>query len=393
MSFASFHHGTRLAESNETPVLVQIGQTAVVGLVGTAPDADPGKFPLNKPILLNGRITEAAGLGNAGTLMDAIKSVFCHIGAYVIFIRVEEGADAAATLANVLGDAALQTGVHALLRAKADTGLEPTLIAVPGFTSGDGVTKPPVVSELESILDELEAVGFVDGPDVDDATAIAYRRLINSRRIMIIDSKRLEYDADTAQMIAMPGSSYAAGLQALVDEKLGVQHSLSNKPVSKGVEGWTRVANYPKQSNLLNENGISTIVNHGEGPVFWGNRVATSDDLWAFMSVRRAADFVNKAIRKAFLEYVDKPLSAANVRFILESGNAAMRNFKAQGIILDGRLWLEEERNDPTELAAGKITLSMDLEPPAPMEDARFIAGRNIQYHLELNKEALKAAA
>lgn len=52
MSFLSFHHGTRLQESNETPVLVQVAQTAVVGLMGTAPDADPAKFPINTPVLL-----------------------------------------------------------------------------------------------------------------------------------------------------------------------------------------------------------------------------------------------------------------------------------------------------------------------------------------------------
>ncbi len=60
---ASFHHGTRLSESNETPVLVQVAQTAVVGLLGTAPDADATKFPLNTPVLLKGTPTDAADLG------------------------------------------------------------------------------------------------------------------------------------------------------------------------------------------------------------------------------------------------------------------------------------------------------------------------------------------
>lgn len=392
MSFTGYHHGTRLKESTATPVLLSLGETTVIGLVGTAPDADAAKFPTDVPILINGRITEAAGLGNNGTLMDAIRSALYKIGAYVVFVRVEEGVDAAATLANVLGDAALGTGVHALRRAKALTGKEPTLIAVPGFTSGDGVTKPPVVSELETITEELEAIAFVDGPDTDDATAIAYRQLINSQRIMVVDSKRLEYDAESGNLIPMPGSSYAAGLQAWVDETIGVQHSLSNKPASAGVEGWSRISDYPKQSNLLNENAVSTIVNFGDGPVFWGNRTATGDDLWQFLSVRRVADFVNKAIRRGFLEFVDKPFSAANIKFMHESGNAMLRKLKAQEIILGGKMWLDPELNTPEDMAAGKLVWSLDLEPPAPMEDIGFIAHRNIEYYLPITKEALRAA-
>ncbi|WP_333696103.1 phage tail sheath subtilisin-like domain-containing protein [Phaeobacter italicus] len=393
MTFLTQHHGTRLKESKETPVLVKYAPTAVVGLVGTAPDADPDKFPLNKPILLKGRISEAAGLGDSGTLMDAIKSVFYHVGAYVVFVRVAEGADATETLANVLGDAALKTGVHALLRGKAVTGLAPTLLAVPGFTSSDGQSKPPVVSALESIVEELEAIGFVDGPDLDDAAAIAYRQQINSGRIMIVDSKRLEYDAASGELIPMPGSSYAAGLQAWVDEEYGPQWSLSNKPASKGVEGWTRVADYPKQSNLLNFNQISTIVNHGDGPVFWGNRLATGDDIWSFISVRRVADIVNKAVRRSFLPFVDRPFSTGNVKLMLEAGNAALRSLKAQGVLIGGKMWLDPELNTPEDMAAGKITLSFDLEPPAPMEDVRFMAHRNIEYYLPLTQSALKSAA
>ena len=82
MADLSYHHGTRLSESNETPVLVQVAQTAVVGLLGTAPDADPVKFPLNTPVLLKGTPTDAVGIGDTGTLKDAIDDVFDQVGAY-----------------------------------------------------------------------------------------------------------------------------------------------------------------------------------------------------------------------------------------------------------------------------------------------------------------------
>jgi len=392
MSFLSFHHGTRLRESNETPVLVQIAQTAVVGLMGTAPDADPEKFPINTPVLLTGNPAAAADLGDTGTLKDAVDDVFDQIGAYTIVIRVEEGLDAAETMSNLVGDATQLTGVHALKKAEAQLGIKPRLIAIPGFTSGDGQTANPVVAELVGVLDELKAVAFVDGPDTTDADALAYRELIGSQRVYIVDPKVLVWDTTTSAYVARPASARFAGVQARVDTNLGFWHSLSNKPIN-GIGGASRTVTYGLQANYLNENHVGTIINMGSGFITWGNRAATEDDLWVFLSVRRTADFINEAIEKAYLEFVDKPFSAANLKFMLESGNAVMRTFKASGAILGGRVWINETLNEPTEMAAGKITLSMEFEPPAPMEDIRFVAHRNIQYYLELTKEALQAAA
>ncbi len=392
MSFASFHHGTRLAESNETPVLVQVAQTAVVGLLGTAPAADADLFPLNTPVLLKGTPTDAAGIGNTGTLKDAIDDVFDQIGAYTIVIRVEEGADDAATLANLVGDSTTLTGVHALRKCQPLLGIKPRLIAIPGFTSGDGVTANPVVAELPAILEELRAVAFVDGPDTTDADALAYRNLIDSQRIYVVDPKVLVFDTEAAENVARPASARFAGVQARVDTTLGFWHSLSNKTIN-GIVGVTRPVVYGAHSNYLNENHIGTIVNLEGGFSTWGNRGATADDLWVFLSVRRTADFIEEAIERAFLEFIDKPFSAANLKLMVESGNSAMRTFRTSGAIIGGSVWFDPARNEPTQMASGKVTLSLDFEPPAPMEDIRFLAHRNISYYLNLTKDALKAVA
>ena len=392
MSFLNFHHGTRLAESNETPVLVNIAPTAVVALLGTAPDADADKFPLNTPVLSNGNPADFADLGDTGTLKDAVDDVFDQINPRTIVIRVEEGADAAATMSNLVGDVTAQTGVHALLKAEAMLGLKPRLIAIPGFTSGDGVTANPVVAELIGVLDKLKAVAFVDGPDTTDVAAVNYRQLINSQRVYVVDPKVRVWDTGISDHVSRPASARFAGVQARVDTDLGFWHSLSNKPIN-GIGGATRAIAYGLQSDYLNENHVGTIVNLGSGFITWGNRSATDDDLWVFLAVRRTADFINEALLDAYLEFVDKPFSAANVKLMVESGNAAMRNFKAFGAILGGRVWIDPALNEPTQLAGGKITLSVDFEPPAPMEDIRFLVHRNINYYLEVTKDALSAAS
>jgi phage tail sheath protein FI len=392
MSFLSFHHGTRLQESSETPVLVQVSQSAVVGLIGTAPDADAAVFPLNTPVMMAGDPTLAAQLGSAGTLKDAVDDVFDQVAPYTIIIRVEEGVDEAATLSNLVGDTTALTGVHALKKSLPVLGMKPRLIAVPGLSApSDPATLNPVVAELKGVLDDLGAVAFVDGPDTTDADAVTYQALIGSQRIMVVDPKVLVWDTTADDYVARPASARFAGVQARVDTERGFWHSLSNKPIS-GIGGISRAVSYGAQSNYLNENNVATIVNLGAGFITWGNRGTGAESLWAFLSVRRTADFINEAMQKAYLEFVDKPFSKANLKFMLESGNAAMRTFKASGAILGGRVWIDETMNEVTDMAAGKITLSMEFEPPAPMEDIRFMAYRNIDYYLELTREALQAA-
>ena len=391
MADLSFHHGTRLSESNELPVLVRIAQTSIVGLIATAPDADPVKFPLNTPISVRAA-TDIAEIGDAGTAKDAVDDVYDQVQCQIVLFLVEEGGTEADTLSNIVGDATLQTGVHALLKSKPVLGLQPRLIAIPGYTSGDGTVANPVVAELPAVLDQMRAVAFVDGPDTTDAAALLYRQQINSQRIYVCDPKVQVFDTGTSAFVPRPSSARFAGVQARVDRSLGFWHSLSNKPIN-GIGGVTRAVSYGIQSDYLNENHVNTIINTGEGYITWGNRGATGDDFWVFLSVRRTADFINEALEKAYLEFVDKPFSAANIKLMLESGNAAMRTFKAEGAILGGKVWIKEDLNDPLQLAGGRITLSVDFEPPAPMEDIRFIAHRNVEYYVELTKNALNASA
>ncbi|QUS57362.1 phage tail sheath C-terminal domain-containing protein [Pseudovibrio brasiliensis] len=457
MADVSFHHGVRVFESAENPILIEIAQTSTIALIGTAEGADAETFPLNEPVLLLGDQSKAAKLGD-GNLRDGVDAVFKQVGTYVFVIRVAEGADAAATLSNVIGEASALTGIHALKKCQPAHGLIPRLIAIPGFTgsfedkglqsinvtnggagytdsttvtiAGDGtgadaiamvsegaitevvITKAgsgytnatvtfngdgngatatvnigavgdPVIAELGGVLDELEAIGLVDGPDSTDQDAVNFKKVNAHPRIYIVDPKAGDWDTDINANRFKPAAPYFCGVQARTDRTHGFWWSLSNKPIN-GVTAVSRPIAYGPQTDYLNENGIATIINDGEGFKTWGNRLSGGDDLWRFMAVRRTADFINAAILSAYMEFVDKPFSKANLRFMVESGNAFMAKLKAEGAILGGRVWLDMERNTNEAMAGGKITLAVDFEPPAPMEDIRFIAHRNITYYTEL---------
>ena len=53
-------------------------------------------------------------------------------------------------------------------------------------------------------------------------------------------------------------------------------------------------------------------------------------------------------------------------------------------------MWLDPERNTNAEMAQGRVTLGVEFEPPAPMEDIRMIAHRQIRYYADLRARVLE---
>lgn len=467
MASVSFHHGTRVFQSAETPVLVRTAQTAVIGLIGTAADADAVKFPLNKPIQIL-RPSDAEGLGATGTLMEAIDSIFDQVGCPIILVRVEEGATTPLTWANAIGNQVSFTGVHAFRRAKPDGLYKPKLLLAPGLTqtspadgiasiavdvggsgypaegttvvitNGTGVgaeaqavvvegvvtsilvTKPgygytgivtvtitgtggtgatataaigsvvnPVVAELMGVAESLKAIAYVDAPDSTDQAAVQYRGLINSGRVFVCDPKVLKFDTVLALNVPQPSSPIFAARQAKMDLEQGFWWAGSNTEVA-GIVGTNRPIEYGTQSNYLNENRVNTIVNiDNTGFRLWGVWTCDSDLLWQFVSVRRTADAINEALEIAYLEFVDRPFSKANLKFMIEAGRAFLRTMELEGAILPGHdVWLLDSNTD-IDLAQGIVKLGVKFEPPAPMVDIRITSYRNIaSYTLLLNQVA-----
>lgn len=100
-----FLHGVEVVEITDGLRPIQTVQSAVIGIIGTAPNADADVFPLNTPVLLAGRPPASADIGSSGTLKNALDGIYDQAGAVVVVVRVEEGVNNAATLDNVLGDA------------------------------------------------------------------------------------------------------------------------------------------------------------------------------------------------------------------------------------------------------------------------------------------------
>ena len=232
-------------------------------------------------------------------------------------------------------------------------------------------------------------IAYVDGPDTTDQAAVQYRGLINSGRIFVCDPKVLKFDTVQALNVPQPSSPIFAARQAKMDLEQGFWWAGSNVEIA-GIVGINRPIEYGAQSNFLNENRVNTIVNiNNTGFRLWGVWTCDTDLLWQFVSVRRTADAINEALEAAYLEFVDRPFTKANLKFLIEAGRAYLRTMELEGAILPGSdVWMLDS-NSNEELAQGIVKLGVKFEPPAPMVDIRITSHRNIAaYELLLNQVA-----
>ena len=389
-------HGVQVVEIDSGPRPIRTVRSSVIGIVGTAPDADAAAFPLNTPVLIAGSRLEAAGLDTVGdgegTLPHAVDGIMDQIGAVVIVVRVAADADPAEELANVVGGinagSGAYEGVHALLAAESVVGLSPTVLCAPGFTHqrpGTPAGANPVVSEMIGIAERIGAIAVVDGPNTTDAAAITYAGDFGSPRVYVVDPwVRVQRGAS---IVVEPASARVAGLIAKIDNDRGFWWSPSNQVIN-GIVGTARPVDFKMgdpncRANLLNEQNVATIIRQ-DGFRLWGNRTLSADPKWAFLSVRRTADILNATLQSAHLWAVDRNINKTYIRDVEEGVNAKIRDLVSLGALIGGRCWADPDLNSPSNIAQGKVYFNFDFTPPYPAEHITFNSILTTDYLEEL---------
>ena len=264
---------------------------------------------------------------------------------------------------------------------------------IPKATATIGDAANPVVAEMLGPADRLRAIIVKDGPNSTDEDAVIDRGDWGSQRVYIVDPHVLVWDTDLDSAVSRPASARVCGLISRMDREKGYWWSPSNQTMN-GVIGTARpidfnISDPNTQANYLNENEVATIVRE-EGFRLWGNRTTATDPLWAFLPVRRTADMVYESIEKSFLWAMDRPLTENTILEIAESVNEYMRHLVAVGAIIGGKCWIDPELNTKTELQAGHLYVSFDIEPPAPLERLTFHAHRNGAYYEEVIERVVR---
>ena len=380
----TFLHGVEVLEIDAGARPIQTVRSAVIGIVGTAPRADATAFPLNTPVMVTGSRREAAKLlanngADDGSLPSAIESIFDQAGAVIVVVRVEKGADEAATVANVIGGVNATTGnyegVQAFLGAESQLGVTPRILIAPGFThQRDSENANAVVAEMIGVADRLRAVVVADGPNTTDAAATAASNDFGSSRVYLVDPwvKKVNAEGET---VVVPPSSAVAGLIAKSDNERGFWWSPSNQTIN-GITGTARPVEFAlgdvaARANILNEQGVATIIRQ-DGFRLWGNRTLTADPKWAFLSVRRTADIIQDNLLRAHLWAVDRNITKTYISDVVDSVNAYLRYLVSIEAILGGKCYADPDLNTPENIASGKVYFDFDFTPPYPAERITF---------------------
>lgn len=430
---SKFLHGVEVIEAQSGTRPIKTVKSSVIGLIGTAPFADEDAFPLNTPVLIAGKRAEAAKLVNPenadfktrlqtlrdaalatevsdfkkangnvdptadelkaltdkvekavddveydrkGTLVPGVDGIFDQAGAVIIVVRVADGTEAAVTQ-NIIGGVAADgsfEGMQAFLGAESVVGVAPRILVAPGYThQKDGTEKNPVVTDLVGIAERLRAVIIADGPNSDDDAAKAYRKDFGSRRVFVVDPAVKVFR--DGKSVVEPASARVAGMIAKSDNDRGFWWSPSNTNMN-GIVATARPIDFQlgdanARANLLNENEVATIIRQN-GFKLWGNRTCSDDPKWAFLSVVRTADMINDSLLRAHMWAVDRNITKTYIDDVVQSVQGYLDSLKAQGAILGGEIWADEELNTPINIQAGKVYFSFDFTPPTPAEHITF---------------------
>lgn len=373
-----FLHGVEVVEIDNGARPIRTVKSSVIGVVGTAPDADATAFPLNTPVLVAGNRLEAAkldlvGSGN-GTLPAAMDAIFDQVGAMIVVIRVEEGIDDAATKTNVIGGVDVATGtytgIQALLAAESIAKVTPRILIAPGFSQDQAV-----LTDMVSIAERLRAVILADGPNTNDADAITYREAQGSKRVFIVDPWVKVWDTATSSEVIQPASARVAGMIAKSDNERGFWWSPSNREML-GIIGTARAVDFTlgdvnARANYLNENEVATIIQK-DGYRLWGNRTCSADPKWAFLSVVRTADMINDSLLRAHMWAVDRNITKTYIEDVTEGVNNYLRHLTNIGAILGGQCWADPELNSIDQIQQGKVYFDFDFTAPYPAEHITF---------------------
>ncbi|QWQ15560.1 phage tail sheath protein [Providencia rettgeri] len=365
-----YHHGVRVIELNEGTRPIRTINTAIVGMVCTADDADAKAFPLNTPVLITDVKNAAGKAGETGTLARSLDAIANQSKPVTVVVRVEQGESEAETTSNIIGGTTpdgRKTGLQALTVAQGRLGVKPRILAVPAHDT------QAVSSTLAGIAQKMRAMAYISAYGSKTISeAIDYRKNFNQRELMLIWPEFQSWDTVANAESNIYATACALGLRAKIDNEIGWHKTLSNVGVN-GVTGISADVSWDLQdpatdAGLLNENDITTLIRNN-GFKFWGSRTCSDDPLFAFESYTRTAQVLSDTIAEGLDWSIDGTLNPSLARDIIESINAKLRSMTTQGYLLGGECWFDPDVNTKEELKSGKLYIDYDYTAVPPLEN------------------------
>jgi len=273
-------------------------------------------------------------------------------------------------------------GIEALLDTSSLYGFAPKILIAPQYSSAK-----VVMDAMLAKAATLRAVAIADSAvGATTVEAVATRNLFDNPRAILTYPllKRPDPTTDIDQVV--PYSPYLAGVISRTDNELGFWHSPSNK-VILGITATERPIPHitfhspDSLANYLNEIKLVTAIHH-EGFRAWGNRSATSDTAFHFITIRRQFDIIEESVELGTIRLLDRPINRAFFEDLTDSVQLFLNSLIGRGGLIDGRVLVAPEDNPPGEIAQGRLTARLILTPVYPAE--------RITYNVTLDIEPLK---
>ena len=376
MGAASFFHGVTVSLVDSGPRTIAVPSSSIVGMVNTYSPGPDLALP-NVPVQLTSYREAVAAFGERSAVAQAARAIYAQSKAVIVATGIAAGAkdgnDAAALTSAVIGGVSAggaRTGLQSLLDAKSKYNVQPRLLLAPGFSSTQAVA-----TAMDTLAGKLRAIGIIDGPNTDDEAAIAYAANFGSKRLYMVDPGMTVWDTTANADVAVPASSYAAGLFCQTDAAVGFWASPSNKELVD-VTGTKRPIEFLDgdetcRANLLNNAKIATIIRDG-GYRLWGNRTLSSDPKWSFVTRVRTLDIVMDAVLAGHKWAVDRGITATYVDDVTKGLQAFMRDLKRQGALINFEVYADPELNTASQLEQGKVYWNIRFTDVPPAENPIF---------------------
>lgn len=399
----AFINGVRTTDSITEQTTTAGLDFSVVGLIGTAPiqNTDSTTKPINEPVLITNLEEGVKTFGNASkgyTIPQALEAIFARVSsAKVVVVNVfdpdkhtattedteeetkttTQPSPDAVTVADIIGGVktdGTRYGLQAFKDAIAKCRFKPRIFIAPKYSADKSVE-----TALDTITDTFKGYAYADLDATSAKDAITKRNDSNtSKRIEYVYPAVKVYNAYTQEEEIRPASAYAAATRIYTDAVYGLHYSTGNQPV-KGIEGteipiYFDIQDENSDSNLLNSNGITTII-YDEGYRFWGNRNASypdNENFDSFGNIVRVADYIDESIAVKSRQFMSGPITTGTIDDVVNFGKNFMANLKNKGWLIGYDCWFDEKKNDYQSLAAGKMTVTRKFLPPTPLEDLEY---------------------
>ncbi len=376
-----YFHGVKhtFIDDGTRPITTQSDES--IYLACEAPNANANLFPVGATTLIAGNQDDKmiAGLGLGSDAPQWIDGIFDQVNAKVFLHRLPEGADAAETISNTIGgidpDTNKRHGLQAAYDVKQRFGIDPSIFIAPGVSQNTAVA-----TEMAAISKKLAAGFIIDGPNGQVDDAIAYRGNFDEQHGLLIDPYVTVWDAEADGEISEPSSARAAGIVAATPW----WESASSR-VMRGITGAARDIDYrgdgSSRAELLNQNGIATVVRHPKGGYkLLGGRSLSTDPKFTFFKRSRVMNVFARTIVDQMQWTVDKNITRRYFEMVADSMNKWIRREVSLEHIAGGRCWVEPGLNTAESMEGGDAFFDYDFVEYGEAERVTFRAHINNGY-------------